>query len=51
MTAKQNLEARKELWELKDVSTAKIQEWSLILFSQVRNPVCVTVPAFLHLIF
>ncbi|KAK2831187.1 hypothetical protein Q7C36_016273 [Tachysurus vachellii] len=34
MTAKQNMEARKELWELKDISTAKIQEWSLILFSQ-----------------
>lgn len=35
MTAKQNMEARKELWELMDVSTAQIQEWRLILLSKV----------------
>ncbi|XP_053095490.1 dynein heavy chain domain-containing protein 1 isoform X3 [Pangasianodon hypophthalmus] len=34
MTAKQNMEARKELWELMDVSTLQIQEWRLILFSK-----------------
>ncbi|MCJ8739879.1 hypothetical protein PDJAM_G00052410 [Pangasius djambal] len=34
MTAKQNMEARKELWELMDVSTSQIQEWRLILFSK-----------------
>ncbi|XP_036412646.1 dynein heavy chain domain-containing protein 1 [Colossoma macropomum] len=33
-TAKQNIEARKELWELKGVSTAQIQEWRLLLFSK-----------------
>lgn len=44
MTAKQNMEARKELWELMDVSTAQIQEWKLILFSKVCNSI-VTVSA------
>ncbi|KAK3561033.1 hypothetical protein QTP86_025716 [Hemibagrus guttatus] len=34
MTAKQNMAAWKELWELMDVSTAQIQEWRLIPFSQ-----------------
>ncbi|KAL7831592.1 hypothetical protein AOLI_G00291400 [Acnodon oligacanthus] len=33
-TAKQNIEARKELWELKGVLTAQIQEWRLLLFSK-----------------
>lgn len=42
MTAKQNMEARKELWELLDVSTAQIQEWRLILFSKVCNPIATT---------
>ncbi|KAI4890234.1 hypothetical protein NFI96_014008 [Prochilodus magdalenae] len=33
-TAKQNIEARNGLWELKRVSTSQIQEWSLMLFSK-----------------
>ncbi|KAL6470881.1 hypothetical protein MHYP_G00195310 [Metynnis hypsauchen] len=33
-TAKQNIEARKELWELRGVLTAQIQEWRLLLFSK-----------------
>ncbi|TSZ12225.1 Dynein heavy chain domain-containing protein 1 [Bagarius yarrelli] len=34
IAAKQNMKARKELWELIDISTAQIQEWRLLLFSQ-----------------
>lgn len=49
MTSKRNMEAWKELWELMDISTAQIQEWTPVPFSQVCNPVYVTVSAFLEL--
>ncbi|XP_030633907.1 dynein heavy chain domain-containing protein 1 [Chanos chanos] len=32
--AKRSIEARKDLWELRRVSTAQIQEWRLLLFSK-----------------
>ncbi|XP_072546843.1 dynein heavy chain domain-containing protein 1 [Salminus brasiliensis] len=33
-TAKQSIEARKELWELVGASTAQIEEWRLLLFGK-----------------
>ncbi|XP_066518551.1 dynein heavy chain domain-containing protein 1 [Hoplias malabaricus] len=33
-TSKQHIEAQKELWELKEVSSSQIQEWKLLLFSK-----------------